>query len=182
MTHVAELVWASFLAALVSGLPLYVKTMKAPLEHIDADSEFDCCSRLHGNTSAPFHCPGIAGQRCPSALRTITRNELRNTVLTVWNPAGQLGKGRNGFCIQFTQAKTGENIPMSRIRMDVTLRIGRTEAARAVTEIAPTGIGLYCGQVAMGIPGTWKLSFQYGSSAGSGRVSFLESVKLVERH
>jgi hypothetical protein len=182
MTHVAELAWASFIAVLVSGLPLCLKTVESSIEHMDDGSDFNCCPRLHGNTSGSFQCPGIAGQRCPSALRTITHNKLRNMVLTVRNPAGKLGRGQNGFCIEFTQAKTGEKTPMSRMRMDVTLRIGRTEAARALSDVAPAGIGLYCGRMVLGIPGTWKLSFQYGSSAGSGRVSVLESVKFIERH
>ncbi len=130
MANLTELALTSVLAALVLVLPLYVKTTDAPLEPMEDSSEFDCCPRLHGNTSSPFHCPGIADARCPSALRILSRSESRKMVLTVWNPTGRLGKGENGFCTQFTQTKTGENIPMSRMRMDVTLRIGRVEAAR----------------------------------------------------
>jgi len=176
MTHVSALAWKSLLTALVSGLPLCVNTTAAPLEQIAGGSDLDCCLRLQGTRSGSFHCPGIVDQRCPHILRTISRNELRHMVLTVRNPAGQLGRGRNGFCIEITQATTGESTPMSRMRMDVTMRIGRAEAARAVSEIAPTGIGLYCARVVLGIPGTWKIGFQCASSAGSGRISFLENV------
>jgi hypothetical protein len=115
MTHVAVWDWACFIAVLVSGLPLCLKTVEPTIEHMDDGSDFDCCPRLHGNTSGSFQCPGIAGQRFPSALRTITHNKLRNMVLTVRNSARKLGRGQNGLCIELTQTKTGEKSPMSRI-------------------------------------------------------------------
>lgn len=137
----------------------------------NAPEEVDCCSQLHGRGSDSLRCRRIGGERCPSSLRVISVNQIRNIVVTVQNPAGKLGKGKNGLCVAFANAKTGKRVAMSFLRIDATLRFGHIEAARAVTETVPIGIGLYCVRVNLTLPGTWKLTFKCAESTKKEKLS-----------
>jgi hypothetical protein len=112
MTHVAELARRSLVAAIMWCSLVSLLNMAAPLEQIDSIPEFDCCTRLQGKGSGSFRCKLIASEHCPSSLRAISTNQLRNVVLTVQNPAGKFVRGENGLYIDFTNAKTGENMPI----------------------------------------------------------------------
>lgn len=143
MSKITDSAPTSVIAILAWCLAVFLANGTFAHEQFGNTPELDCCSQLHCRGADSFRCRRIVGERCPSRLRIVSVNQIRNIVVTVQNPAGKLGKGKNGLCIAFANPKTGKNVAMSFLRIDATLRLGHVEAARALTETVPIGIGLY---------------------------------------
>ena len=134
----------------------------------------DCCPSEQSAWGGTL-C-SLGQDRCPFALRVSATGQWKGITATILNPDGRFARGGNSFCVQFTN-RAGQKLRMAKVHLDVTLRIGHVEAARAVSELIPAGVDRFCGHVILRIPGRWRLRFQYVNPAGQrGEVSALESV------
>ncbi len=147
----------------------------AKARNFEKAAAVDCCRLMQSRDLNVVSCMRAeAGCRFP--LRLVGTGQRKSTIITVQNPGGRLGRGANGFCVYFINAITGQNIPVAGLRLDVTLRIGRVDAARALAEIVSDGPDRYCGHVILRIPGQWKLTFKYVGTVRKGKISLMESV------
>jgi hypothetical protein len=158
-----------FAAALVLWFP-------ASALEIDNVPRFDCCPQSKESDVSALSCSRNVQARCPSSLHVIGATSSGKVFVTAQNEAGRLGRGRNGFCIKFANAKADEAINMADVELDVTLRIGRVELVRAVAQVTPGDAAIYCGHVILLLPGQWKLTFRYIGSGISGKISLLTTV------
>jgi hypothetical protein len=158
-----------FALALVLWLP-------ASASQIDSAPRFDCCPHSKKSDVSALSCSRNVQARCPSSLRLIGATSSERIFVTVQNEAGRLGRGRNGFCIKFANAKADKAINMADVELDVTLRIGRVESVRAIAQVTPGDTGVYCGHVILPVAGAWKLTFRYIGSGIKGKISLFTAV------
>ena len=154
--------------------PTVLMATAIPQQAFETSSRADCCRGIRNWKVNAISC--LRSQdHCPSALRVAGTAQAKGVTVTVLNADGQFARGANGFCIQFTD-EAGRKLHMAKLHLDVTLRMGRVEAVRAISEITPSGVGLYCAHVVLLIPGRWMLTFKYADSTGHGKLTVLESV------
>lgn len=128
-----------------------------------------CCFQKQEHEQT-YSCTGYS---CPTSLKVIRRQQVKDLVITVENADGKLSRGPNSFCVRFTDSRTNQVVDVGEVQLDVTLGIGHVKAMRAVAQINPTVKGLYCGQVNLRVTGVWELVLGYVSPAGRGKIRFV---------
>lgn len=114
-------------------------------------------------------------EKSPAGGKVIQSQRAKDLSIALSNASGKFGTGENAFCAEFTNVHTGESVDAGKVY--ITFTMAGMEGMPAVATVSQSGVGRYCGQVNLGMAGTWSALVKYDGRAGKGKVTFRLQVK-----
>ncbi len=120
--------------------------------------------------------------KSPSIVRLVQYQKSKRLMISLAHDYSPFVIGQNNFCVEFKNARTGKLTDAGDVQVEFTLAIGlrRVKAIRAVTQVAQTEIGRYCGRVGLAMPGDWSVRVRHEGPSGKGRTVFPVIVRRLE--
>jgi hypothetical protein len=113
----------------------------------------------------------------PTGAKFVELQPRKGISVELTSGQGQFTTGQNSFCIDFRSIRDGTMLDAGDVHTDFTQSIGQVKAVRAVAHLSQTGMGRYCGKVALPTPGTWLVTANYAGPSGKGKALFAPTVK-----
>lgn len=135
------------------------------------------CRIIGVNRDAPStSVAGAAAQTCLAGGRIIESRELKDLDISLTNDHGQLTRGQNSFCIDFSRLRNGSMTGRAEVQAEATMQMGQVKALRAVVRLSHSAVGHYCAHVDFPSAGLWFITVKYKGSSGKDKAVFIAPI------
>lgn len=117
-----------------------------------------------------------AAQACLAGGRIIQLHELKELNISLANDQGQLIRGQNSFCIEFSRVRDGNMADPGEVQAEATMQMGRVKGMRAVVRLTYIDVGRYCARVDFPLAGSWSITVKHNGPSGKGKAVFLATI------
>lgn len=115
-------------------------------------------------------------QTCLASGRIIELHELKDLDISLANEQGQLIRGQNSFCIEFSRVQDGKMADPGEVQAEATMQMGRVKGMRAVVRLTHVDVGRYCAHVNFPMAGSWSITVKHNGSSGKGKAVFVATI------
>jgi hypothetical protein len=105
------------------------------------------------------------GSALPQGSKSIASKLTNGMTVMLTSESGGLNEGKNNICVSFQTIEGGQQVDVSDVGIEFTLRIGRNRGSLITALLIQDAAGRYCGSVDLGrqyySPATYDVVVRY---------------------